>query len=157
TGGVLSAVNAPGYDNNAFVSGITASDYDKLVNDKHKPLFFRAIAGEYPSGSTIKPIIAVAALDQGIITPQTTVLSTGGIRIDKWFFPDWKAGGHGVTNIYKAIADSVNTFFYTIGGGTETFQGLGIDRMTQYARAFGLGAETGIDLPGERPGFLPSK
>ncbi|MFA6587722.1 MAG: penicillin-binding protein 2 [Patescibacteria group bacterium] len=156
-GGVLAMVSVPGYDNNAFVSGITQENYKKLVDDPKKPLYFRAIAGEYPSGSTIKPVIAIAALDQGIITPQTTVLSTGGIKIDKWFFPDWKAGGHGVTNVYKAIADSVNTFFYTIGGGTESFDGLGIDRMTQYARAFGLGSQTGIDLPGERPGFLPSK
>ncbi|RJO59271.1 penicillin-binding protein 2 [Candidatus Parcubacteria bacterium] len=157
TGGVLAMVNAPSYDNNDFVSGISSSLYEQLITDSHKPLFPRAVAGEYPSGSTIKPLFAVAALDQGIVTPQTTVLSTGGIKIDKWFFPDWRPGGHGVTNIYKAIADSVNTYFYTIGGGTENFDGLGIDRMTQYARTFGLGGQTGLDLPGERPGFLPSK
>ncbi len=157
TGGVLALVSTPTYNSNDFVTGLSESAYTSLTSDSRRPLFFRAIAGEYPSGSTIKPVIAAAALDQGVITPQTTVLSTGGIKIDKWFFPDWKAGGHGVTNVTKAIADSVNTFFYTIGGGTETFTGLGIDRMTEYARAFGFGAPTGIDLPGERGGFLPSK
>jgi penicillin-binding protein 2 len=157
TGGILAIVSTPTYNSNDFVTGLTADAYKALTSDPRRPLFFRAIAGEYPSGSTIKPVIATAALDQGVITPQTTVLSTGGIKIDKWFFPDWKAGGHGVTNVTKAIAESVNTFFYTIGGGTETFPGLGIDRMTEYARAFGFGAPTGIDIPGEQSGFLPSK
>lgn len=157
SGGVLAMVSEPTYSSNDFVTGLSAAAYDALQTDLRRPLFFRAIAGEYPSGSTIKPVIAAAALDQGVITPSTTLLSTGGIKIDKWFFPDWKAGGHGVTDVSKAIADSVNTFFYTIGGGTESFTGLGIDRMTQYARAFGFGAPTGIDLPGERGGFLPSK
>lgn len=156
-GGVLALVSVPTYDSNDFVTGMTTEKYTALVSDAHRPLLFRPLSGEYPSGSTIKPIIATAALDQGIITPQTTVLSTGGIKIDKWYFPDWKAGGHGVTNVYKAIADSVNTFFYMIGGGTDTFEGLGIDRMTQYARMFGLGGQTGIDVPGEQTGFLPSK
>jgi penicillin-binding protein 2 len=156
-GGVLAMVNEPTYDNNLFVGGMNTEQYEKLAKDPSKPLFFRAIAGEYPSGSTIKPVIATAALDQGIITEQTQINSTGGIRIDKWFFPDWKSGGHGMTNVTKAIAQSVNTFFYTIGGGTDTFKGLGIDLMTQYARTFGLGSPMGIDLPGERPGFLPTK
>ncbi len=156
-GGVLALVSVPTYDSNDFVTGMSTEKYTALVADAHRPLLFRPLSGEYPSGSTLKPIVATAALDQGIITPQTTVLSTGGIKIDKWYFPDWKAGGHGVTNVYKAIADSVNTFFYMIGGGTDTFEGLGIDRMTQYARMFGLGGQTGIDLPGEQTGFLPSK
>lgn len=157
TGGVLAIVSTPTYNSNDFVTGLSPDVYRALISDKRRPLFFRAIAGEYPSGSTIKPVIAAAALDQGIISPSTSILSTGGIKIDKWFFPDWKAGGHGATNVSKAIAESVNTFFYTIGGGTETFPGLGIDRMTQYARAFGFGAPTGLDLPGEQGGFLPSK
>lgn len=156
-GGILSLVTVPTYDSNDFVAGLSTEKYNSLIQDSRRPLFFRPLSGEYPSGSTLKPIIAAAALDQGVITPQTTVLSTGGMKIDKWFFPDWKPGGHGVTDVYKAIAESVNTFFYTIGGGTESFPGLGIDRMTQYARNFGLGAVTGVDIPGERPGFLPSK
>lgn len=156
-GGILALVSTPTYSSNDFVTGLSSEAYRVLTTNARRPLFFRAIAGEYPSGSTIKPVIAAAGLDQGVITPQTTVLSTGGIKIDKWFFPDWKAGGHGVTNVMKALAESVNTFFYTIGGGTDTFTGLGIDRMTQYARAFGFGAPTGIDLPGEQGGFLPSK
>ena len=155
TGGILAMVSMPTYNSNDFVTGLSTDAYRALTSDVRRPLFFRAIAGEYPSGSTIKPVIASAALDQGVITPQTTVMSTGGIKIDKWFFPDWKAGGHGVTNVTKAIAESVNTFFYTIGGGTDSFTGLGIDRMTQYARAFGFGAPTGVDIPGERGGLPP--
>ncbi|MFA6043130.1 MAG: penicillin-binding protein 2 [Patescibacteria group bacterium] len=157
TGGIIALVSAPSYDANTFVSGLSQEAYKELTDNPKRPLYFRPLSGEYPSGSTVKPIIAAAALDQGVITPSTSIMSTGGIRIDKWFFPDWKPGGHGSTDVGKAIADSVNTFFYTIGGGTDTFEGLGIERMTQYARAFGLGAPTGIDLPGERGGFLPSK
>jgi penicillin-binding protein 2 len=93
------------------------------------------------------------------VTPQTAVLSTGGITIQGGFeFPDWKPGGHGLTNISKALAESVNTYFYLAGGGdNETTSGLGVERITDYARRFGLSAETGIDLPGEEDGFLPSK
>ncbi len=157
TGEVLALVSSPSFDNNDFGKGLTTDAYRKLTTDPKLPLFNRAVSGEYPSGSTIKPFVAAAALDEGIITPTTQILSTGGLTIGRWFFPDWKSGGHGPTNVTKAIAESVNTFFYTIGGGTDTFTGLGIDRLTQYARRFTFGSQTGIDLPGEQEGFLPSK
>ncbi len=156
-GSVLALVSSPGYDINAFTRGLSADQYRLLAEDARKPFLNRPIAGEYPSGSTIKPLIASAALQEGLITPQTTIMSQGGIKIDRWFFPDWKSGGHGLTNLKKALAESVNTYFYTIGGGQDDFEGLGIDRINEYARQFGLAQTLNVDLPGERAGFLPTK
>lgn len=156
-GEVLSLISYPAYDANLFARGITQTEYSALLNDPNAPLFPRATQGEYPSGSTIKPVYAAAALMEKIITPTTSFLSTGGIWLGGRLFPDWRKGGHGQTNVYHAIADSVNTFFYTIGGGTPDFQGLGLERLMQYAGMFGFGSKTGIDLPNEADGFLPSK
>lgn len=156
-GDILALVSMPGFDANLFAQGINSADYKALIEDENRPLFPRAISGGLSSGSTFKPIVAAAALDEGIITPDTSVHSSGGLRIGAWFFPDWKAGGHGSTNVTKAIAESVNTFFYTIGGGTDSFKGLGLEKMMAYAKKFGLGSTLGIDLPGEAAGFLPSK
>lgn len=154
-GEVLALIDYPSYDNNLFTGGISSEDYKKLLDDERKPLFNRSILGEYPSGSTIKPVVSAGALQEKIINRNTTVNSTGGIYVGQWFFPDWKAGGHGITNVTKAIAWSVNTFFYYVGGGYGDFKGLGIDRLVYYYRLFGLGQRTGIDLPGERSGFVP--
>ncbi|MEK9155457.1 MAG: penicillin-binding transpeptidase domain-containing protein, partial [Patescibacteria group bacterium] len=90
-------------------------------------------------------------------TPSTSFLSTGGIWLGNRLFPDWRSAGHGQTNVTKAIADSVNTFFYMIGGGNESFEGLGLERLMQYAGMYGFGSPTGIDIPVEADGFLPSK
>jgi len=157
TGEILALVSWPSYDNNLFSKGISQDAYTALIEDPQKPLFNKPISGEYPSGSTIKPLIASAALQEGIINPQSTVVSTGGIQIGQWNFPDWKAGGHGVTNVTKAIAQSVNTFFYAIGGGYQDIQGLGLDKIREYAERFGLNAKLGIDIPGETTGFIPTK
>ncbi len=156
-GSLLSLVSWPAYDANLFAAGIDEESYIELVNNEDEPLYPRATAGEFPSGSTIKPVFAAAALIEDIITPYTTFTSTGGIWVSIWFFPDWRSGGHGLTDVYHAIADSVNTFFYYIGGGSETFEGLGLDKMMEYAALFGFGEPTGVDLPGEADGFLPSK
>lgn len=155
-GGVIALVSLPGYDQNLFAGGVSSSTYRALNEDDDRPLFGRAISGLYPSGSTIKPLVAAAALEAGVITSQTTVESTGGIRYGAWFFPDWKAGGHGRTDVRKAIAESVNTFFYMISGGTESFPGLGIDRLSAWLMRFGLGAVTRIELPGEAAGLVPT-
>lgn len=154
-GEILALVSLPAFDNNIFARGILHHEYQTLINDPNKPLFARAISGTYPSGSTIKPIIAVAALEEGIINQNTTFLSTGGIYFDRWFFPDWRVGGHGRTNVIRAIAESINTFFYIIGGGYKDFNGLGIEKMKKYAEFFGLGNKLNIDLPAEAPGLLP--
>lgn len=156
SGELLALVSIPSFDNNLFVQGIPPKDYQILISDETKPLFNRAIAGEYPPGSTIKPLLALAALQEGIINEETTFLSTGGLRVGEWFFPDWKSGGHGRTNVTKAIADSVNTFFYYIGGGYEDFEGLGLERINYWGGLFGLGKRTGVDILGERTGFLPT-
>src|SRR3989338_1766979 len=157
SGKILSLVSVPYYDNNAFHRGAPQEVLQATLADERRPLLFRALQGTYPSGSTFKPFVAAAALAENIITPSTSISSTGGIRIGVWFFPDWKAGGHGSTNVTKALAESVNTFFYMIGGGYEDFTGLGVERITHYARLFGLGDVTGVDIPGESKGFLPTK
>lgn len=157
SGEILALVSWPSFDSNAFINGIDQTTYQTLLEDERLPLFSRAVSGEFPSGSTIKPVFAAGALIDGIITTSTSFLSVGGIRVGLWFFPDWRPGGHGPTNVYHAIADSVNTFFYMIGGGNETFQGMGVERLMEHARTFGFGEKTGIDLPGEVDGFLPSK
>jgi len=155
-GEVLSMVSFPTYDNNLFAGGISRAELTKLNNDKNHPLLNRAISGFYPSGSTIKPFLAAAALQEKIIDVNTDFLSVGGIRIGQWFYPDWKVGGHGATNVIKALAESVNTFFYIIGGGDNNFTGLGIGKIDAYLAKFGFGGKLGIDLPAEGSGFLPT-
>ena len=153
----MAAVSLPTYDNNLFSGYIDQESYTDLITDDNQPLFFRALQGEYPSGSTFKPIVALAALKEGVVTPNTTFLSNGGIRVDRWFFPDWKAGGHGITNMVKALAESVNTYFYIIGGGYNNIQGLGVDRIVDFAKKFYYTQKLGVDYPSEADGFLPSR
>lgn len=156
-GEIIALVSWPAYDNNLFSGGISQTDYNKYLSNPDKPLFNRTIAGTFPSGSTIKLVVSAAALEEGIINANTTILSTGGMQVGNWFFKDWKTGGHGITNVTKAIAWSVNSFFYYIGGGYKNFVGLGVDKLIGYMKKFGLAQKTGIDLPGENSGFLPSK
>ena len=153
-GQVLSLLSFPTYDNNSLNN---EQFWQKLSTDKNSPLINRAIAGLYPSGSIIKPVIALGALEEGLIDNETTVLSTGGIKIGKWFFPDWKPSGHGRVNLVDALSWSINTFFYYIGGGYEGFEGLGPEKINFYLKSVGLGEKTGIDLPNEKAGFVPSK
>ncbi len=156
-GEIISLISLPTFDNNMFARGITTEEYAVLSQSPDQPLFNRPVSGEYPSGSTIKPVVAAAALNEGIISAATAFLSNGGLRIGQWSFPDWKAGGHGMTDVRKAIAESVNTFFYYIGGGYESFNGLGIDKMVDYFHRFLLGTALGVDLPNEASGFVPTK
>ncbi len=156
-GEILALVSLPSFDANDFAKGISLDEYKALSEDPGQPLYPRAISGLYPPGSTAKLPVAAAGLMEGVIDMGTTVISKGGIRVGAWFFPDWKAGGHGATGVSKAIAESVNTFFYAIGGGWENIKGLGVDKLAEYFRRFGLGSKLGIDLPGERPGFVPDK
>lgn len=156
-GAILALVSLPSYNDNYFSGHVSSTYYAALLKDENHPLLSRAIAGVFPSGSTIKPAIATAALDEGVITANTTVNSVGGIRVGGILFPDWKAGGHGVTNVRRAIAWSVNTFFYYIGGGYDSFVGLGVDRLSSWMKKFGLSQKTGIDIPGEASGFVPTR
>ncbi|MDP2735102.1 MAG: penicillin-binding transpeptidase domain-containing protein, partial [bacterium] len=150
-GEVLALLSFPSYDGNEV------GDY---LSNPNRPLFNRAVAGVYNPGSTIKPIHAAAALDEGIVSPGSQFYSAGFIEIPNPFNPDlpsrfvdWKA--HGWVNVYSALARSSNVYFYIIGGGFKDQIGLGIERLGEYWRKFGLGRPTGIDLPGESSGFLP--
>lgn len=156
-GGILAMVSWPSFNNNDFSGGIDQATYDGYNSDQNRPLFNRAIGGTYPSGSTAKMIVAAAALQEKLVNINTTFLSVGGLEVGGHLFKDWKAGGHGVTNVTKALAWSVNTYFYYIGGGYKNFVGLGVDKIYKYMTAFYLGQKTGIDLPGENSGFVPTK
>ena len=153
TGGVLALVSLPSYDNNLFSGGIDQKHYEELLTDDARPLFNRAVSGEYPPGSTIKPVVAAAALAEGVVNEHTEIESRGGISIGKFFFGDWKA--HGFTDIRRAIAVSSDVYFYSVGGGYGSVPGLGMRRMKVYEEFFGYGKKTGIDIPGEAGGFLP--
>lgn len=162
TGGVLAMVSFPTYDNNLFSRGISSEAWDQITKDRELPLVNRAIAGKYPSGSVIKPLVGLAALEEQIINPRTSFNCAGEIVIENpWnpdeptFFRDWAV--HGITDIRKAIAQSCNVFFYTVGGGYENFKGLGADKIKEYLSLFGWNEKTGIDLPGESSSFVPDR
>ncbi|MEA1926220.1 MAG: penicillin-binding protein 2 [Patescibacteria group bacterium] len=154
-GGVRALVNIPSYDNNLFAKKITTNEYQDLISDRHKPLLNRAISGEYPPGSTFKPMIAAIGLQEGVITKHTSLNCPGSIRIGEWIFPDWKTHGH--TDVKKAIAESCDVFFYAVGGGWNNISGLGINKMNRYCEIFGFGDILGIDLPGEAAGNMPDE
>ncbi|MFZ5391282.1 MAG: penicillin-binding protein 2, partial [Patescibacteria group bacterium] len=156
TGEILSLVSYPSYEPNIFTVNRDNSKIASLLQDPTKPLFNRVVAGEYPPGSTIKPFLAAAGLKEGVINDRTTVFSSGGLRLGDQYFADWKAGGHGLVDVYKAIAESVNTFFYLLGGGGDDNSGLGISRIVDYLERFGFSQTTGLNLPGERIGFIPT-
>lgn len=155
-GGVLALVSLPSYDNNLFAQGISSQDYSKLINDQSLPLFNRCVLGEYPPGSTIKPAIAAAALSEKNITSSTVIDGLGGaLHIGSFRFGDWKA--HAPSDVRRAIAESNDIFFYTIGGGYGNIKGLGMNTMKKYDNLFGFGRPTGIDLPTEATGLIPDE
>ena len=161
TGGIISLVSLPNFNNDAFNRGIGQSEYQNIVNNKTKPLFNRAIGGTYPSGSTIKPFIASAALAENIIDPNYKIDDTlGYIAVPNQYNPDiiytyrdWRA--HGFVDMERAIAVSANVYFYEIGGGYKNIKGLGIERIKKYLNLFGFGKTANIDLPGEASGLIP--
>ena len=161
TGEVLSLISLPSYDNNLFASSISDEDWQRLLNDPNRPLFNRAIGGAYPPGSIFKIITATGGLQEGVMTVDTAFNCTGQLVIEdqynpsvKYVFPCWAVHGH--QNIIDALTNSCDFYFYHIGGGYDTFTGLGVDRLNKYMREFGLGKETRIDLPGEAAGLVPN-
>ena len=154
TGGVLGMVSWPTYDNNIFAKGTSQESYQNIFSDPMQPLFNRAISGSYPSGSTIKPLIAAAGLQDGVITENTTINDPGEIKVANYTYPDWKA--HGLVDVRKALAVSCNVFFYSVGGGWEKIRGLGVNKLHDYLEKFGFGQKLGIDLPSENSGLVPS-
>ena len=160
TGGILALVSLPSFDANLFGQGISLEQWNDLIQNPSKPLFNRAISGiGYPTGSVIKPIIGIAALEEGVIEEDTKIFAPLKICVENIYtkedecFRDWMF--HGTSNITRAIAESVNTFFYIIGGGYEGFSGLGPKKIKEYIERFGWGETTGVDLPGEGKGILP--
>ena len=154
-GAVRALVSYPSFDDNLFSNGISTEVYKNLIENQYNPLLNRTIAGVYPPGSTYKPLVAAAVLEEGIVDEHTTVDCHGSINVGKWVFPDWKA--HGVTDIRKAIAESCDVYFYAVGGGWGNIKGLGITQLRKYSKFFGLDDYLGIDLPGERRGGVPGK
>lgn len=161
-GEVLSMVSLPSFDNNIF-NKETAKETQRLFSNPLKPLFNRAISGTYSTGSTIKPIIAAAALSEGIITPFTRIFDRGYISVKNpyiqgivYTYRCWKTSGHGSLNVIEAIKHSCNVFFYTIGGGYENQRGLGAEKLANWFSKFGLGEKTGIDIDAEVSGLIPT-
>lgn len=154
TGGILASVSFPHYDNNAFANGIKADEYDRLTNDPDRPLIDRAIDGLFAPGSTIKPFVAAAALQEKTITSTTRLdTSAGVIEIGPWQFPDWKK--HGVTDVKQALAESNNIFFYALGGGWDKVPGLGVERLKRYLQLFGFGESPKVDYTFGQSGLIP--
>jgi penicillin-binding protein 2 len=161
TGEVRSLVNYPSYDNNLFSNKIDPKVYEELINDETRSMLNRAIAGNYPPGSTVKPVVALGALEEGVINKETSFDCGGVLKIEnsygEWEYKDWKTHGPDI-DVVKGVAKSCDVFFYIIGGGhpDKNFQGLGIRRIKKYNELFGLGEKTGIDLIGEKEGFIPT-
>jgi penicillin-binding protein 2 len=150
TGDVLAMASRPVFDPNVLSRELTPKQWDKIVSDEGHPLTNRATQGQYPPGSTFKVIVAAAALETGTVKTDTKVRCMGGFPFGGRVYRDWKERGHGVMDVVDAVVNSCDVFFYTIG------QRLGIDTMAEYADRFGLGHETGVELPSERSGIVPS-
>lgn len=151
-GDVLAFVSTPGFDPNTFARGITRAEYRDFVRDPDKPLIDRVLRGVYPSGSTIKPFMALTALQYGIIEPDDSKFCTGQFRLPGVRRPwrDWKPAGHGNVDMRRAIAVSCDVYFYSVGNV------LGVDRMHEFLQLFGFGRTSGLDIDGELKALLPS-
>ena len=156
---MLAWISATSFDGNAF-SGGDSVKIAELLSSPPKPLFNRAVSGIYTPGSTVKPLIAVAALAEKVVTPRKEIFSSGSIEIPNPYDPerpsvflDWKP--HGWVDLYSALARSSNVYFYSVGGGFGDVSGLGIARIKTYWEKFGFGKKSGLDLTEENDGFLP--
>ncbi len=165
TGSVLGLVSMPTFDGNIFENSADTNNSSRvlrILNSSNKPLLNRVIGGRYSPGSTIKPFLALAGLKEGVVTTSTVINAKGSISIQSevdpsvfYTFRDWKV--HGLTDIKKAISDSVDIYFYILGGGYGDGSGLGIDRISSYLKGAKADSVMGIDLPGEVSGFVPTR
>jgi penicillin-binding protein 2 len=151
TGDILAYVSRPGYDPNLFVDGIDAQSWNDLNSSLDKPMINRPLSGTYPPGSTFKPFMALAALENNKRTPQQTIFDGGSFTLGGHKFRDDKPGGHGTVDMYKSIVESCDTYYYMLGND------MGIDMIHDFMKPFGFGQLTGIDLDHEKAGILPSK
>jgi len=150
-GDVLALVSSPSFDPNLFNGGISFDDWEGISNDPRHPMENRSISGQYPPASTYKPIIAAAALEEGLITPETSFFCNGAFELGDRSFRCWQEKGHGHVKLHRALVESCDVYFYNVG------KMLGVDRIAFYARTFGLGAPLGVDLPREKSGLIPTK
>lgn len=151
TGAVYAMASNPGFDPNLFTYGISQDDWDRLNKDIHSPMLNKVVSGVYAPGSTIKPIVTMAALEAGMLDPESRTFCPGHYDLGNYSFHCWKHGGHGSVNLHQAVAGSCDVYFYDLG------RKIGIDRIQAMAKRFGYGEKTGIDLPHERSGFVPSR
>ncbi|MBX3330189.1 MAG: penicillin-binding protein 2 [Nitrospira sp.] len=150
SGDILAMASRPGFDPNVLSRELTAKQWVEIVQDEGRPLNNRASQGQYPPGSTFKIPMAVAALETKTMSPSSTVFCNGGYQFGKRLYHDWKASGHGYVDLHNALVHSCDVYFYTIG------QRMGIDVMAEFGKDFGLGKATGVELPSERSGIMPS-
>lgn len=153
TGEVLALVSTPSYDANLFVTGISYSAYNDLLHDINRPLYDRALLGQYPPGSTVKPLYALAGLATGAVTEDWSIQDYGRFQLpnQERIYRDWKREGHGRVDMRIAIEQSCDVYFYELGNM------LGIDVLSEFGHLFGLGQKTGIDMPSEMSGIMPSR
>jgi penicillin-binding protein 2 len=154
TGGILAMVSMPTYDPNLFINGIDSDQYAALSKSHDRPLFNRAIQGQYPPGSTVKPFIGLAGLEDGYADPNKPVFCAGWYISegeDKRRYRDWKREGHGLTTLSKAITESCDVYFYNLA------YNMGIDDLSSFMQKFGFGSRTGVDIQGEMPGLMPTR
>jgi len=149
SGAILALVSTPAFDPNIFARGVTGEEWRALGQDRMHPLNNRASQGQYPPGSTFKIVLAIAALEEKVIDPDTQLQCHGSMAFGNRVFRDWKKQGHGAVDLHKGIVQSCDVYFYQLG------QRIGIDRIAKYARALGLGEKTGIALDDEKPGLIP--
>lgn len=150
-GEVLALASRPSFDPNRLVSGLTEEEWKAWMSDPKHPLQNRAIQGRYPPGSTFKLVLAMKALEDGLIDEHTSFFCPGGMHYGNRFFRCWRERGHGRVDLHRAIVESCDTFFYHLG------LRLGVDSIHDFARKIGLTSPTGIDLPDEKSGFVPSR
>ncbi len=149
-GDILAMASRPGFDPNVLSRELTPKQWVEIVQDEGRPLNNRASQGQYPPGSTFKVPMAVAALETKTMAPSSTVSCNGGYQFGNRLYHDWKASGHGAVALHEALVHSCDVYFYTVG------QRMGIDTMAEYGKEFGLGQSTGVELPSERTGIMPS-
>ncbi|MBT3920969.1 MAG: penicillin-binding protein 2, partial [Nitrospina sp.] len=150
TGEILAIASKPSFNPNEFAAGITPENWKKLINDEMHPLQNRSIHSQYPPGSVYKIAVAYAALEEGVVNPETTIYCPGHFKLGRGRYRCWKKRGHGAVNLHDALVQSCDVYFYTVG------HRMGIDTLASYAKKLGFGMPTGLGLSREKSGLVPS-